>query len=90
MATFVLVPGAGVGAWIWDRVVPLLEAAGHVAAPVALTGLGERAHLAAPDVDLRAHVAERCAGRVVRLVSIDGFAPVDGEAVADICPEFVA
>jgi len=29
MSTFVLIPGAWHGAWCWERVAPLLEAAGH-------------------------------------------------------------
>ena len=34
MATFLLIHGAWHGAWCWDRVVPLLRAAGHdVVAP---------------------------------------------------------
>lgn len=37
-ATFVLVPGAGGSPWYWSRVVPLLEAMGHVAVPVDLPG----------------------------------------------------
>lgn len=39
MATFVLVPGAWHGAWAFETVVPLLEAAGHTAHAVTLTGL---------------------------------------------------
>ena len=35
MSTFVLVHGAWHGAWCWDKVVPLLERAGH-RVPVAL------------------------------------------------------
>jgi pimeloyl-ACP methyl ester carboxylesterase len=45
MGTFVLVPGAWMGGWAWTKVVPLLEAQGHAAVPVTLTGLGERVHL---------------------------------------------
>ena len=30
MATYVLIPGAASGPWYWHRVVPLLEARGHV------------------------------------------------------------
>ena len=52
MATFVLVPGAYGGAWLWRRVARLLAAAGHEAFPVSLTGMGERVHLAHPDIDL--------------------------------------
>jgi pimeloyl-ACP methyl ester carboxylesterase len=41
MATFVLVHGAWHGASAWDRVVPLLEAAGHRAIAFDLPGQGE-------------------------------------------------
>jgi pimeloyl-ACP methyl ester carboxylesterase len=40
MASFVLIPGAMHGRWTWDRVVPLLEAAGHVVAAPDLPGMG--------------------------------------------------
>jgi len=48
MTTFVLVPGAWLGAWVWGRVSPLLETEGDVFA-VTLTGMGERVHLASPE-----------------------------------------
>ena len=52
MATFVIVHGAWGGAWSWNKyVVPLLRKAGHDVYPVTLTGLGDRTHLATPDVD---------------------------------------
>jgi pimeloyl-ACP methyl ester carboxylesterase len=41
MATFILVPGAMHTAWVWHRVVPLLERAGHRALALDLPGLGE-------------------------------------------------
>jgi len=34
---------------VWKKVVPLLEAKGHSAYPVTLTGMGERVHLASRD-----------------------------------------
>ena len=58
MATFVLVPGAWLGGWCWNRVTPLVRAAGHDVYPVTLTGLGDRAHLAGPDVDLETHILD--------------------------------
>jgi pimeloyl-ACP methyl ester carboxylesterase len=59
MATFVVVHGAWGGAWSWNRfVVPLLRKAGHDVYPVTLTGLGERSHLATPDVDLETHIQD--------------------------------
>jgi pimeloyl-ACP methyl ester carboxylesterase len=58
MATFVLVAGACCGGWIWKRVAPLVRAAGHDVFTATLTGLGERVHLAAPEVDLETHVTD--------------------------------
>jgi pimeloyl-ACP methyl ester carboxylesterase len=58
MATFVLVTGSYFGGWSWQKVTPLLRAAGHAAFTPTLTGLGERVHLATPDVDLDTHVTD--------------------------------
>ncbi len=58
MATFVLVPGAWHGAWCWERVVPLLEARGHGAVPLTLSGVGELAHLATPDLGIEEHIRD--------------------------------
>ncbi|WP_326943669.1 alpha/beta hydrolase [Amycolatopsis sp. NBC_01307] len=56
MTTFLLVHGAWHSGRSWDRVVPLLEAAGHRAFAPSLTGYGDKAHLLAPDVGLGTHV----------------------------------
>jgi pimeloyl-ACP methyl ester carboxylesterase len=58
MATFVLVHGAWHGGWCWQRVVPILQAAGHSVFAPTLTGLGDRAALAKPEVDLSLHVKD--------------------------------
>ena len=58
MATFVLVTGKHFGGWSWKKVTPLLRAAGHEVWTPTLTGLGERVHLATPDVDLDTHVTD--------------------------------
>ena len=59
MATFVIVHGAWGGAWSWNRfVTPLLRQAGHVVHAVTLTGLGERTHLASPEVSLDTHIQD--------------------------------
>jgi pimeloyl-ACP methyl ester carboxylesterase len=50
--TFVLVHGAWHGGWCWGRVRPLLEAEGHRVLTPTQTGLGERAHLLSPAIDL--------------------------------------
>ena len=56
MAVVVLVHPAWFGGWCWRKLRPLLEARGHVVFTPTLTGLGERAHLAQPTVDLQTHV----------------------------------
>lgn len=55
---FVLVHGAWHGAWCWRRVLPLLRRAGVEAHAVTLTGVGERAHLLSPSVDLHTHIQD--------------------------------
>ncbi len=47
MSTFVLVHGAWHGGWCWKKVVPLLRNVGADVYTPTLTGMGERAHLAA-------------------------------------------
>jgi pimeloyl-ACP methyl ester carboxylesterase len=58
MAIFLLVHGAWHSGRSWDRVVPLLEAAGHRVFAPSLTGYGDKAHLLAPDVGLGTHVGD--------------------------------
>ncbi len=58
MATFVLVHGAWHGGWCWRRVVGPLRARGHQVFAPTLTGLGERVHLAGPEVDLDTHIED--------------------------------
>lgn len=53
---FVLVHGAWGGGWAWRWVTPYLKGAGHVVYTPTLTGLGERVHLASPQVDLDTHI----------------------------------
>ncbi len=57
-ATFVLVPGAWLGAWAWRRVVPLLEQDGHEVHAVTLTGMGERVHLASREVGIETAIQD--------------------------------
>jgi pimeloyl-ACP methyl ester carboxylesterase len=58
VATFVIVHGAWSGAHAWWKVRPLLRAAGHEVFTPSLTGLGERAHLTSPDIDLDTHIQD--------------------------------
>ena len=56
--TFVLVHGAYAGGWYWRWVTPRLRAAGYDVVVPTLTGLGERSHLASPQVDLETHIED--------------------------------
>jgi pimeloyl-ACP methyl ester carboxylesterase len=71
MATYVLVGGAWLGGWCWQRVARRLRDKGHDAYPLTLTGLGERVHLASPRVDLETHITD-----VVNLMEFEGLRDV--------------
>ena len=58
VATFVLVHGGWSGGWIWAGVARELRSAGHEVFTPTLTGLGERVHLASPEIDLETHVLD--------------------------------
>jgi pimeloyl-ACP methyl ester carboxylesterase len=66
MASYVLVPGAWLGGWAWQPVTRRLREQGHDVHPVTLTGLGERSHLARPEVDLDTYVDD-----VVNLIAFE-------------------
>jgi len=57
-ATFVLVHPAWFGGWCWKKVTPLLRARGYDVYTPTLTGLGERAHLARPEIGLNTHIED--------------------------------
>jgi len=58
VAVFVVAHGAWSAAWAWKKMRPLLRAAGHELWTPTYTGLGERAHLASPAIDLDTHIAD--------------------------------
>ena len=58
MTQFVLVPGAWLGAWAWKDVTPHLERDGHTVVPVTLTGMGDRVHLAGPEVGMETAIQD--------------------------------
>jgi pimeloyl-ACP methyl ester carboxylesterase len=58
LATYVLVHGGGHGGWCYQRVARTLRAAGHEVHAPSLTGLGERAHLLRPGIDLDLHITD--------------------------------
>src|SRR5438128_12397775 len=91
MAAFVLVHGAWHGAWCWRRVAPLLAAQGHRVHAVTLTGVGERAHLMSPAIDLETHIAD-VAGLIEAeelqdvVLVVHSYAGMIGTAIADRMP----
>ena len=58
MAIFAVAHGAWSAGWAWKKMRPLLRARGHELFTPTHTGLGERAHLASPAIDLEAHIAD--------------------------------
>jgi len=58
MTTFVLVHGAWGGSYGFKLMRGPLRAAGHDVWTPSLTGIGERAHLASPQVNLTTHVTD--------------------------------
>ena len=58
MSTYVFVSGTFHGGWCWQRVTPYLSSEGHDAYTPTLTGVGERVHLATPDVNFETHVQD--------------------------------
>ena len=58
MSTYLLVHGGWHGGWCWRRVTSILREAGHAVFTPTLTGLGERAHLLSPEIDLDTHIRD--------------------------------
>jgi pimeloyl-ACP methyl ester carboxylesterase len=92
MTTYVLVGGAWLGGWCWQKVARRMRDDGHDVYPVTLTGLGERMHLASPEVDLDTHLTD-----VVNLIEFEdlrdvvllghSYAGIVVTGVADRVPE---
>jgi len=59
--TFLVCHGAWSAGWAWKKMHPLMSKAGHRLVTPTYTGLGERAHLAHPGIDLEAHIADMLA-----------------------------
>ncbi|MBK5205099.1 MAG: alpha/beta hydrolase [Polaromonas sp.] len=88
MKIFVLVHGAWHGGWCWQRVIAALQKDGHRVHAVTLTGLGERAHLLSPAINLDTHIND-----VINLIeaeelsdvvlAVHSYAGMIGTAVAD-------
>src|SRR3989304_1762478 len=56
VTTFLIAHGAWSAGWAWKKMRPLLRARGHEIFTPTYTGLGERVHLATPDVGLDTHI----------------------------------
>lgn len=95
MTTYVLVGGAWLGGWAWQPVARQLRSQGHDVHPVTLTGLGDRSHLATPEVDLETYLTD-----VVNLIEFEdlhdvvlvghSYAGIVVTGVADRSPERIA
>jgi pimeloyl-ACP methyl ester carboxylesterase len=71
MTVFVLVHGGWHGGWCWRRLLPLLRADDAEVHAPTLTGLGDRAHLAAPGLGLATHIED-----VVALLTMEDLSEV--------------
>jgi pimeloyl-ACP methyl ester carboxylesterase len=58
MSIYLLVHGGFYGGWAWRQVAKILRGAGHEVFTPTLTGLGERAHLANPQIGLDTHIQD--------------------------------
>ena len=58
MATFLVAHGAWSAGWSWKKLKPLLHDHGHDLLTPTYTGIGERVHLAGPEVGLETHIAD--------------------------------
>jgi pimeloyl-ACP methyl ester carboxylesterase len=56
--TVLVCHGAWSGGWSWKKMIPLMREAGYRLIVPTYTGLGERAHLANPSIDLETHIQD--------------------------------
>jgi pimeloyl-ACP methyl ester carboxylesterase len=56
--TVLVCHGVWSAGWAWKKMHPLMQAAGHRLVTPSYTGLGERAHLANPSIDLETHIED--------------------------------
>jgi pimeloyl-ACP methyl ester carboxylesterase len=92
---YVLIHPAWFGGWCWKKLTPLLRAQGHEVLTPTLTGLGERAHLARPDIGLEVHIRDitnvfeyEGLHNVILVGNSSGGMVMTG--VADVTPERIA
>ena len=58
MSQIVVAHGAWSAGWAWKKMRPLMAARGHSLWTPTYTGLGERSHLARPEVDLETQITD--------------------------------
>jgi pimeloyl-ACP methyl ester carboxylesterase len=58
MTTFLVAHGAWSAGWAWKKMRPLFRAGGHELFTPTYTGIGERAHLGSPSIDLDTHIRD--------------------------------
>ncbi len=58
MAEVMVAHGAWSAGWAWKKMRPLMAARGHSLWTPTYTGLGERSHLASPEVDLETQITD--------------------------------
>ena len=56
--TFILLPPAWAGSWIYTKTADWLRAQGHVVYTPTMTGLAERSHLLRADVTMDTHIQD--------------------------------
>src|SRR5258708_8283263 len=79
---------------MWQRLARVLRQAGHDVLTPSLTGIGERAHLASPSIDLATHIADVLGAiryeRLAELVLVGhSYGGMVVTGVADRAPEAV-
>ena len=95
MATFILTHGAWAGSWMWQEVAAKLRQAGHQVYTPTLTGMGERVHLAGPEIDLNTHIQDVKNVLVyedLRQVNLVGYSSggIVAAGVAELVPERIS
>ncbi len=92
MYNYVLIPGAWLGGWVWNKVDPFLVKKGNNVFPITLTGMGDRIHLARPEIGMETAIEDVL--NVVKFNDLDdivlvghSFAGKVAAAVADRIPE---
>ena len=87
MTSFVLVPGAWLGGWVWKKVVPVLSKNGHEAYAITLTGMGDRVHLVSNDFGIETAIQDVL--NVIEFNDVEDVVLV-GHSFAGQCPDSIS